>query len=761
MRAHAPAALVYAVLTLAFTWPVVLSPGSVVPHDLGDPLLSTWTLWWNAEVVPFTEAWWRGLAFYPAEDTLSYSDHRVGLGLITTPLIVAGASPLAAHNVAFVLSFLLSAISAYALGWTLTRNRGAAFVGGLVFGFHPFRAEHLPHLELLSSYWLPVVFLALHRWADVAARVTRETAWWLLALAAALTLQALTCGYYFVFSGVLIGLWLLWLCPRDLPFRRYAQLACALAAPFVILAPVFLRYRAAHAAQGLVRSITEIETLSADLIGLLTPPAQLALRNFLDGWRTPEGSLYPGIAAVALVGMAIWRGRGTSRVADAWVRWRRVGFALSLVMAAVALVPALAGPVAFEVGGMGVSVSDSYKPFTVAVVLAGLALLSSPRLRQAWRARAPLPFYACATVAMWAFALGPTGRLLGERVIYKAPYAWLMALPGFADEFRAPARFAMLAALTLAVAAALAFDRLLGAQPKIARVTGLTFVSFAVLADGWVNPLPTHAPPPPLVFPPGIPASAVVLELPLGVFEDAAAMYRSIAHRRQTINGLSGYEAPHYQVLRTALDEGAFDSLGTMARDAPIAVFVSRRAADPAITPGLAAVAGVRQLTPTADHDVLLIPQAKTGALETRLAAVLPVQSIRASANDAAISRMLDHERRTAWESGGPQRGGEEIVADLGATAQVSEIVLAQGAYTMEYPRQVLVEVSVDGNSWSEAWRGETVTMTLASAIHDPAEVRLRFAFSTQPARFIRVRQLGRSDQPWAIAEIAVVVAGR
>ena len=60
---------------------------------------------------------------------------------------------------------------------------------------------------------------------------------------------------------------------------------------------------------------------------------------------------------------------------------------------------------------------------------------------------------------MAVFALGPTARLMGERVLYKAPYAWLMLLPGFADGFRAPARFAMLVALCLSVAAALAFVR--------------------------------------------------------------------------------------------------------------------------------------------------------------------------------------------------------------------------------------------------------------------------------------------------------------
>jgi hypothetical protein len=235
---HAPALLVYAVLTIAYTWPMVGALGDLVPHDLGDPLLSTWTLWWNATVTPFTAPWWDGLGFYPARNTLTFSDHRVGIGVIASPVIWLGGAPLSAHNLAFLLSFFLSAAAAYALCFTLTRSRAASFVGGLVFGFNPYRADHLPHLELLSSYWLPVVLLALHQWA---ATLRRE---WLVLVAISLFMQALTCGYYFVFSGVLFGLWLLWFTPRALPLGEYARLGFALVAPLVAVAPILWRYRA-------------------------------------------------------------------------------------------------------------------------------------------------------------------------------------------------------------------------------------------------------------------------------------------------------------------------------------------------------------------------------------------------------------------------------------------------------------------------------------------------------------------------------------
>ena len=141
-----------------------------VPSDNGDPLLSIWTLWWNAQQVPFSPAWWNGPIFYPAPDTLAFSDHRVGFGLIATPLIWSGLSPLLAYNITFLASYVLSGIAMYALAYSLTRRSDAAFLGGLAFAFHPFRADHLSHLELLSSYWLPVALLALHQWLTTTRR---------------------------------------------------------------------------------------------------------------------------------------------------------------------------------------------------------------------------------------------------------------------------------------------------------------------------------------------------------------------------------------------------------------------------------------------------------------------------------------------------------------------------------------------------------------------------------------------------------------
>ena len=108
------AALGYGALVLVLTYPLVLHLSSTVPHDLGDPLLSASLLWWNAHVLPLTERWWNGFAFVPATGTLAFSDHRLGLSLLASPLQWLGLGPITAYNVVWLATFPLCPLAAHA-----------------------------------------------------------------------------------------------------------------------------------------------------------------------------------------------------------------------------------------------------------------------------------------------------------------------------------------------------------------------------------------------------------------------------------------------------------------------------------------------------------------------------------------------------------------------------------------------------------------------------------------------------------------------
>lgn len=742
---HVVPCVAYAALAVLYTWPLVGHLGAAVPRDLGDPLLSVWTLWWNARTLPLTESWWQGPIFHPAAGTLAFSDHRLGLGPIATPLILLGAAPLVAYNVAFLLSFVLSAAAAYGLAWSLTRARLPALAAGCIFGFHPFRATHLEHLELLAAFWLPAAFWALHAWHH-----RRSTAA-LVAVAGTLTALAYTSGYYFFYGGIAIAMWVLWFergtAPRDL-----ARLALALLVPGLLIAPVLWRYRAIHDAYGFSRPITEIESFSADLGDLLTSPSLLAV------WRLPwppvhpERALFPGVAALAVLLWAWWWS-GRAPVARA-SRLRTALLVVGILAVGAALIASRSGGVAFSLGPIAVSLRVAYKPLSIAAVAFGAWFLTSSPVRAAWQARSPLAFYTLATAGLWLLALGPTARVFGERVLYKAPYAWLMVLPGFADGFRVPARFAMVAAMTSAAAAALALrHRGAALSPRQSRSAGVALVAVA-LADGWIRPLPLHQLPAPLELPAALRPDDVVLELPRGVLEDAAAMYRATIHGRRLANGMSGYQPPHYVALGQALEDGDLDALAALPRSDEVVAFVSRDPSGTAVSDALARAPWAAAIGTTATHRVFrLRQQASPPPLPAREVVVARLQ---VSEHDDGARAMRDHDERTAWQAAA-QRGSEVVLTDLGQVTAVSGVDLALGPYAASYPRELSVETSTDGQTWSAAWQMRTAGLVVASAITTARSPVVAARFATTQARFVRLRQVATSARPWAVAELRVV----
>ena len=204
MKKAALSFLVYCVVTVALTYPLILQMGSVLPNDAGDPALNTWILWWNTQTMPFSTAWWNAPAFFPAPGVLSFSENLLGLSLMSTPLHWLGVGPQAAYNVVFFLTFPLSALGAYLLGYELTKRHDAAFIAGLLFGFAPYRIAHLPQIQSLASFPMPFALLGLHRYL----RDPRPK--WLALFAGGWFLQGLCNGYYLLFFSVFVGLWILW-----------------------------------------------------------------------------------------------------------------------------------------------------------------------------------------------------------------------------------------------------------------------------------------------------------------------------------------------------------------------------------------------------------------------------------------------------------------------------------------------------------------------------------------------------------------------
>ena len=65
--------ILYFALTLVLTWPLARSLTRDLPADLGDPLLNTWILAWDA--THLGRGWWSANIFAPHPLALAYSEH--------------------------------------------------------------------------------------------------------------------------------------------------------------------------------------------------------------------------------------------------------------------------------------------------------------------------------------------------------------------------------------------------------------------------------------------------------------------------------------------------------------------------------------------------------------------------------------------------------------------------------------------------------------------------------------------------------------
>jgi hypothetical protein len=530
-------------LSLVMHASVIRHLTSAIPSDAGDPLLNTWILWWNAQRVPLTDAYWNAPAFAPEPNMFALSETLLGLTWLTTPLQWLGASPLVAYNTAFILAPILNGLAAFWLCLTLTNRHDAALIGALALAFAPYQADHLSHLQIRAIFFAPIALAALHRyWSTGAWR-------WLGVFTIAVVLNGLVSGYFLLYFSILFGIAIAWLAVASGERRRLAGVITAIAVAALLLAPVILKYREVHRDLDLHRSINEIELFSADVRSFALGSTRLA------AWpestpQFPEQASYPGLAIAALIAAgaaAAFRDRRPL----APISWRRSLLVRALSVLSVTVL--CAGVVVMLMGGV------SYKVTGIAIDLAILAVLASAGFAGLVRSGSPAGLYATGAVVAAMFALGPVGRVFGHRFWYKPPFAWLLTAPGF-ESARVPARFSFVVMVCLSVLAALAVRRL---WPSVTRaslmMTGV--IGIVIVADGWTT-IPVVPVPEPM--PVRVDADLVV-ELPApSLMEDVAAMYRGMAHRRPVVNGYSGWRPPHYAALERDLRKDCLGSLDTL-----------------------------------------------------------------------------------------------------------------------------------------------------------------------------------------------------
>lgn len=242
-RADPPAwslLLAFTIIATALAFPDVTRLHSSVAGNSGDSLLNLWIM--RSVQIGLPHGWnafWDARNFYPARDTLAYSETLLPEALVHWILRPVFGDALA-FNLIYLAAWVMGSWWTYRLARRVVTFWGAAFVAALAFTYSSVRLAHHGHFQLVvGGAFVPLVILLLLRLLERPA--PRRG----LALGLAFTATALTASYYGAMLGVvvvvIVGVWLV--AQRHRPTRaQIIALGIAAGVVLVLVVPISAQY---------------------------------------------------------------------------------------------------------------------------------------------------------------------------------------------------------------------------------------------------------------------------------------------------------------------------------------------------------------------------------------------------------------------------------------------------------------------------------------------------------------------------------------
>ncbi len=241
-------ALTFTIATVALTWP--LSP-QLWDHVVDARIYGASGAWWRQDI--FLNLWilswgthalttaplqmWNGNVLVPMNQALAGSEHMLGYQFLFAPLYLLTDNPVFATQALTLLSFVFTGVAMALLARELTGSAMAGWLAGCVLAFSPWRFNELTRVQLLATFYLPLIVLCLSRYLRLGNRR------YLLALSGLLAMQTLTSFYLGYFAFLAIGLLLLpSLLTRALTTRQWGAIAAAVGSAAILVVPMSLPY---------------------------------------------------------------------------------------------------------------------------------------------------------------------------------------------------------------------------------------------------------------------------------------------------------------------------------------------------------------------------------------------------------------------------------------------------------------------------------------------------------------------------------------
>lgn len=158
------ALLGYTILSLLWTYPLILNFSSKMFGLGGDRYIYLWNMWWLKKALfeLHTTPLFTEYLFYPKGISLAFHDFSLLNALFSLPL-QPFLSLQEIYNLLFLSSFILGGFGCFLLVRYFTGDQLAAFLSGIVFAFWGGRMYYVDHLSLASIQWLPFCVLYLFK----------------------------------------------------------------------------------------------------------------------------------------------------------------------------------------------------------------------------------------------------------------------------------------------------------------------------------------------------------------------------------------------------------------------------------------------------------------------------------------------------------------------------------------------------------------------------------------------------------------------
>lgn len=311
-------------LAILMTWPLLPNLDRAVT-DPGDPYLVTFILdWVAARIAAGSLDVFDAPILHPAAQSLAFTEHLIGLGMLALPLRALGIAPLATYNILFLLGFVVSGLAAWLLAWHLSRSRTAAMAAAIFYAFVPYRMGQATHLQHVWSAFLPLALWALLR--------LRERPTWGRAAVFSLsvTLLGLTNVHWLLFGSVALCISAIVLAAGGTQQPRFAGVfAASFSLAILLLLPTLLPYRSVSREYGAARQESEVKAYSASATDWLVPAAYQRTYDTPRPDHEPERRLFPGVILLAGTAAGLVAARRTAAF-PVLIAWLILGWVGSL-----------------------------------------------------------------------------------------------------------------------------------------------------------------------------------------------------------------------------------------------------------------------------------------------------------------------------------------------------------------------------------------------------------------------------------------------